>query len=94
MSSSLQQGQTTEATIGIKRAKNFDEDVALKFADVPSGVAVEPASPIIRHGDAEAQITLTGTSDASLGKFDIKATGHPAKGADASNELKLAIVKQ
>ena len=37
MSSSLQQGEKAEATIGIKRAKNFDEDVALTFADVPKG---------------------------------------------------------
>ena len=34
-SSSVQQGEQAEATIGIKRAKNFDEDVTLQFADVP-----------------------------------------------------------
>ena len=36
MSTSVQQGEQTEATIGIKRAKNFDEDVSLTFADVPT----------------------------------------------------------
>jgi len=37
MSSSLQQGAQTEATVGIKRATNFDEDVTLKFVDLPKG---------------------------------------------------------
>ena len=45
LSSSLRQGEQTVATVGIKRAKNFDEDVALTFADVPKGVTVEPPAP-------------------------------------------------
>src|SRR5688572_25356846 len=57
LSSSLQQGAQTEGTIGIQRAKNFDQDVALQFADVPEGVTIEPANPKINHGDTEAKIT-------------------------------------
>ena len=94
MSSALQQGEQIEATVGIKRAKNFDEDVALKFADVPKGVTVEPASPVIKHGDTGAKITFKAASDAALGDFAIKVTGHPAKGADASNEFKLTVAKK
>ncbi len=53
MSSSLQQGEQMEATVGIERAKNFDEDVALKFGDIPKGVTIQPAQPYDqarRHG--------------------------------------------
>ena len=81
MSSSLKQGEQTETTIGIKRAKNFDQDVELQFADVPTGVTVEPASPMIKHGDTDAKITFKAGDEAPLGNFKVKVTGHPTKGA-------------
>jgi sporulation protein YlmC with PRC-barrel domain len=91
MSSSLQQGEQTEATVGIKRAKNFDEDVALKFTNVPQGVTVEPANPVIKHGDTEAKITFQAGDEALLGDFKVNVTGHPTKGTDAQIEFKLTI---
>jgi hypothetical protein len=91
MSSSLQQGEQTEATVGIKRAKNFDDDVALQFAEVPQGVTVEPASPVIKHGDTDARITFKAGDEAPLGDFKVKITGHPTKGRDAQIEFKLNI---
>ena len=94
MSTSLKQGGTQTVSIGITRDKSFDQDVALKFGDMPTGVTLKPQAPVIKQGDAEAQVTLTAASDAALGNFAIKVTGHPAKGADASNEFKLAVVKE
>jgi hypothetical protein len=94
LSTSLKQGETQTVSIGIKRDKGFDQDVALTFGDMPTGVTLQPQSPVIKRGDAEAQITLTGANDASLGNFGIKVTGHPAKGADASNELNLTVAKK
>ena len=66
----------------------------MTFGDLPTGVTIDPASPVIKQGEDEAQVTLTGADDAALGKFDIKLTGHPAKGADATNEFKLSVVKE
>lgn len=91
LSSSLQQGEQTEATVGIKRAKNFDEDVTLKFTDLPKGVSVEPASPTIKHGDIGTKFTFKADEQAALGDFKIKVTGHPSKGSDAEVDLSLAI---
>lgn len=91
MSSSLQQGNQTETTVGIQRAKNFDEDVSLKFADVPKGVTIEPANPVIKHGDTDAKITFHAGDDVRVGDYRIKVTGHPTKGGDAQIEFKLAI---
>ena len=93
-STSLKQGEAKTVSVGIKRDKSFDQDVALTFSDMPKGVTLEPDAPVIKHGDTEAQITLTGADDASLGKFAIKVTGHPAKGAEASNEFKLVVAKE
>jgi hypothetical protein len=94
LSTTLKQGEVKAVSIGIKRDKNFDQDVTLQFADVPKGVTLEPYSPIIKNGDAEAAFTFKGANDASLGDFAIKVTGHPAKGADASNEFKLTVAKK
>ena len=93
-STSLKQGETKTVSISIKRDKNFDQDVALKFGELPKGVTLEPNVPVIKHGDEEAEVTFTGADDASLGNFDIKVTGHPVKGADASNDFKLVVAKE
>lgn len=91
MASSLQQGGKLESTVGIKRANEFDQDVALTFADVPEGVTIEPASPMIKHGDTEAKITFTAGDEAPLGDFQVKVTGHPTNGADAKVEFNLTV---
>jgi len=91
LSSSLQQGGQMEGTVGIKRAKAFDEDVSLEFADVPQGVTIEPASPVIKHGDTDTKITFKASDEAALGDFEVKVTGHPTKGGDAQIEFKLTV---
>ena len=94
MSTTLHQGETKEVSIGIERGKNFEEDVTLKFADGPKGVTLDSANPVIMHGDTEAKVTLKATDDASLGDFTVKVTGHPTKGADATNEFKITVAKK
>jgi uncharacterized protein YjbJ (UPF0337 family) len=92
-STSLKQGESKTVTIGIRRAKKFDQDVALNFGEMPTGVTHEPASPVIKNGESDTQITFTGADDAALGNFDIKMTGHPTEGKDASKDFKLSVVK-
>jgi len=93
-STSLKQGETKTVMISIKREKSFDQDVALAFGEMPTGVSIKPTAPVIKKGDADAQVTFTGAEDAALGDFDIKMTGHPTKGTDTSNEFKLTVVKR
>jgi hypothetical protein len=93
-STKLNQGETKTLSIGISRGKNFSEDVSLKLSDLPTGVTVTPASPLIRHGDTDGKVTLTAALDAVLGDFTVKVSGHPSKGADASSDLKLTVVAQ
>jgi hypothetical protein len=88
----LKQGEVQTVSVGIQRDKSFDQDVALQFGEMPKGVTLKPEAPTIKHGSPETQVAITAAEDASLGDFGIKVTGHPAKGADASNELKLTVV--
>ncbi len=94
LSTTLHQGETKEVAIGIERGTNFAGDVTFKFADGPEGVTIESASPIIKHGDTAAKVTLKATGDASLGDFTVKVTGHPAEGPDSTSELKITVAKK
>jgi hypothetical protein len=91
MSSSVQQGATTSAVVGIVRGENFDEDVALLFPDLPQGVTVEPASPQIKRGDKDAKIEFRAQDETATGDFKINVTGHPTKGTDAQIGFQLAV---
>src|SRR5690349_19165210 len=42
----LKQGEAKDEKIGIKRGKGFDEDVTLKFDDIPKDVEIKPDSPV------------------------------------------------
>jgi len=90
----LKQGESKGGTVGISRGKNLDEDVALKFDNLPKGVTIEPADAVIKHGDKEAKLTFKAADDAALGDFTVKVIGHPQKGGDATNELKLTVEKK
>jgi hypothetical protein len=94
MSTTLHQGESKEVAVGIKRGKNFDEDVTLKFAEGPKGVTIDSANPAIKHGDTEAKLTFKATDDAALGDFTVKVTGHPTKGTDASSDFKITVAKK
>jgi len=94
LSTSLKQGETKVVTLGVHRGKNFDENLAVKFEDLPQGVTIDPAAPTIKKGDAETKVSVKAADDAALGDFTIKVIGHPDKGPDASNTLKVTVKKK
>ncbi len=94
LSTHLKQGETKAASISLTRGKNFDEDVTLKFDDVPKGITIDPENHVIKHGDKEAKVTFHAADDAALGDFTIKVTGHPTKGVDAKTEFKLTVAEK
>ena len=94
LSTHIKQSESKVVTIGIRRGKNFGQDVTLKLEGLPKGVTADPASPAIKAGEEEAKVTIKAADDAALGDFTIKLTGHPTTGSDASNELKLTVDKK
>ena len=92
LSTSVTQNETVNVTIGISRGTNFDDDVTLTFGKLPEGVTLEPAQPMIPHGNTEIKISVKAAADAAVGDFTVSVSGTPAKGgANAENELKLSI---
>jgi hypothetical protein len=88
---SVKQGESKEVTVGIKRGTNFDQDVGLRFVDLPTGVTATPADPALKHGDADARVTLKVADDAAPGEYTVKVMGHPNKGGDATAEFKFTV---
>lgn len=90
----VKQGETKSFAIGIKRGKNLDEDVTLKFSELPKGIAIDPSEPLITHSETEAKFMLKASTTAALGNFAIKVLGHPTKGMDATADLKITVDKK
>jgi hypothetical protein len=93
-STKLKQGESKEVVIGIKRGKNFDEDVVLAFENLPKGVTIEPATPTIKHGDKNAKVTVKAKEDAATDDFTVKVQGKPSKGKESTADLKISISKK
>ena len=89
----LKQGASDVVTISLKRGKNFDEDVTLRFEKLPAGVTIEPATPSISHSDKETKVTIKASPTAAVGEHEITIKGEPTKGKTATNTLKLKIEK-
>jgi hypothetical protein len=94
LSTSIKQGETKVVTIGIKRGKNFDQDVTVKFDNVPAGATIDPASATIKHDEANAKVKVKVADDAALGDFKVRVIGKPASGTEATNDLKLTFAKK
>lgn len=94
LETSLKQSEDKVVAIGIRRGKNFDEDVTVKFEGAPTGVTVDPATATIKHGENETKVNIKAAPDAAVGEFTIKVTGHADKGSDASNDLKINVKKK
>lgn len=89
----MRQGETKSLLITIKRGTNFSEDVEVHITDLPKGISVDPSSPKITAADTEARVNLIAASDAALGEFKVTVVGHPTKGADSTNTMKVTVTK-
>lgn len=93
-STDLNQGESKALAVSITRGDDFSEDVSLMLNDLPAGVTVEPARPLIGRGETEANFLLKASGDAALGDFTIKVVGRPTKGADAVTEASISVASQ
>ena len=91
---SVKQGDAAQTTVGIKRGTNFDQDVTLMLEGLPKGVTVDPSKPVIQSKNTDSKFTLTASDEAAVGDYEVKVVAHPAKGADASNTLKISVGKK
>jgi len=91
LGTTIKQGETKVVTIGISRSKNFDQDVTLMFQDLPKGISIEPAEPMIKHDEKEVKFNVTAAADAAVNDFSIKMIGHPASGKDATDTFMLKV---
>jgi hypothetical protein len=91
LATTLKQGESKAASIEIDRGENMDQDITLEFANVPTGVTLEPSKPVIKASETEADVMITASADAAVGDFTIQVNGSPQTGADATNEFKISV---
>jgi hypothetical protein len=94
LATSLKQGETKEAKIGIKRGKNFDQKVAVSFENLPKGVTIEPAKVEVPEGSDEAKVSIKADDNAAIGDTKVKVIGHPTSGPDATNDMNIKVDKK
>lgn len=88
----MTQGGQAPVKIGINRGLNFDEEVNIEVSGLPTGVTLEKENLVIDVGSQDATLVLEAASNAALGDFSFKVTGHTASsGADFSRDIKLKI---
>lgn len=91
----LTQGEEKSMLIGINRGENFREEVEIEVSDLPQGVTLETAKPVIKQGDTDAELMLKAGPDAALGDFTFTVKGHTtSSGADFSKEVKLTVAQK
>jgi hypothetical protein len=90
---SLAQGESKTTSVGIKRGKNFDQDVKLSFSGVPAGVSIKPAQGQIKKSETETNITIEASREAALGTHDITVTGKPSEGKEGTNTFQITVKK-
>ena len=91
----LMQGEEKSVLIGINRGENFREEVAIEVSDLPTGVTLVTTDPSIAHGSMDATLKFKAASDAALGDFTVKLTGHTASsGADFTKEFKMTVAEK
>ncbi|HZT80227.1 MAG TPA: hypothetical protein VFA26_08395 [Gemmataceae bacterium] len=93
-STAVKQGEKQTAKIGISRGKNFDQDVTLSFDNLPQGVTITPAHPVLKAGEKDVTLSVEAARDAALGDFTINVTGKPAReGAATTGSFKVTVKK-
>ena len=80
--------------IDTQRGSNMSGDVTVTFDNVPNGVSIDPNRITVMGNDTEAKFTVKASNEAPVGDFTVKVVGHPATGADATNEFKVSVSEQ
>jgi hypothetical protein len=62
--------------------------------DTPKPSTLEALEKVERAFNKEEKVAIKAAADADLGDFTVKVIGHPEKGADVTNDLKLTVEKK
>lgn len=94
LSTTVKQGERKVVDVGIKRGKNFDQDVKLEVSGEPKGLKVTLDNPVIKAGESTTKLNVEADKEAPLGDHEITVKATPAKdGPAASSTYKIKIDK-
>jgi hypothetical protein len=81
---------------GITQLKEWEEGVSRYFVGDTDGEVLKRYLNAVKNDLIvfAAVVEFETASDAALGDFTIKVTGHPSSGVDASKEFRLSVVQK
>ena len=90
---SIKQGEKKEFTLGIKRGKNFDQDVRIEFRELPAGLKATPSAGIFGKGQDKVNASMEAAADAALGHHTFNVVAIPQSGEQTIGVMKVEIKK-
>src|SRR5262245_61010871 len=75
MNPTVNPGGSQDFKVAVNRGSDMDQQITLKFSNLPPGVTVSPPVPSIAPGNDEANLTLIAAPDAAPGKFTVTVVG-------------------
>jgi len=89
---SIKQGETKELSIGLDRGTGFNQDVELRFENLPPGVTVTPSSGNLPASEKEPwKVMVSAAANAALGHQKITVVGKPTTGDSTSTTVNIEV---
>ena len=87
----VQQGETKDVTVSLKRDKDFKQDVNVELT-ASEGISVEPTRVTVPAEDTpDIHLRITAPKDAALGDYNVHIKGTPQEGQPTSIDLKVKV---
>lgn len=89
---SIKQGETKELSIGIDRGTGFDQDVDIRFENLPAGITVAPTNGKWPASEKVPwKVSISAGANAALGHQKLTIVGTPAKGDSTSTTIDIEV---
>ena len=90
-STTIKQGNKETVKVSVNRGSKFQEDITFS-ADEAKGLKVELDPKVLKASEKkDLEVTVTADADAAIGDKVIKITGKPAKGSEATVDVKVKV---
>ena len=89
----IRQGAVQTIDVTLARGDLFKQDVRMEVRSAPQGIAVDPASYVIKASDRpNSQVRISAARDAALGEYRVTVTGTPTNGQPTLAEMRVNVV--
>jgi hypothetical protein len=88
----IKRGATATVALQVRRSRDFTGEITLTFPDLPAGLKVNPARPVIKIGDpdkVELKVTAGGNLPAGAYTLEVRATSTRGEATGLQVDVKV-----